>query len=260
MSHRMMQSLSPVAALLLAGAITACGDARATTADDDFSRDLTLASTTVNLATAGVDSSLLGTLETAPRAAPEPAKTVVRGSGNRAVRSRTPSVRATPVVESAALEESDDAQSIAEAPVPDESLEPVAVAPRPTPPPVIVSTGAGDYGTGSSGGGIFGGGSGRGGVVIRGGGVDGDNCELHRGGRGGIRTRGPIYVPTASMPTMPTAPMIGRGSSPRIGVGGMGGVGGTRSVGTRRTTGTTPPTSRPESRPTRPGRSPRVGG
>ena len=258
MSHRMMQSLSPVAALLLAGAIIACGDARATTADDDFARDLTLASTTVNLAPAGVDSSLLA-LETAPKAAPEPAKTVVRGSGDRAVRSRTPTVRATPVVESAALEESDEVQSIAEAPVPDEIMEPVAVAPRPTPPPVIVSTGAGDYGTGSSGGGIFGGGSGRGGVVIRGGGVDGDNCELHRGGRGGIRTRGPVYVPTASMPTMPTSPTIGRGSSPRVGVGGMGGVGGTRSVGTRRTTVTTP-TSRPESRPARPGRSPRVGG
>ena len=238
------------AAALLAGAAMACGDARATESEDEFSRDLQLAASTVNLAMPPVDSARLG-LENTPSAAPEPAKRVTRGAGTAAVRSATPTVLATPVEELAESEESDVTETMAEAPVVEESLEPVAVAPRPTAPVIPVSVEGGDYGTGT-GGGIFGGGGGRGGVVIRGGGVDGDNCELHRTGRG---TRGPIYVPrpVATMPALPTTPRIERDRAPRVGMGGA------RSAGTRRPSASPVGRGATQARPTG-GRSPRVGG
>jgi len=115
-------------------------------------------------------------------------------SGNRAVRSKAPTVKAAPVTEVAAADENEEqVDALAEAPAPDVS-EPVAVAPRPSPIPVVNTSGdgSGDYGTSGNGGGIFGPGSGRGGVVIRGGGVDGDHCEIHGTGR---RNTGGIYMP-----------------------------------------------------------------
>lgn len=208
MSTSMKLSL---AALAFTAGLVGCGDARATdAAQEDLKRDLQLASaTTMNLATPRVDSALLNSMETEPQGAPEVAKTVKKGAGNRALRSQTPTVLATPEADVAAVDETEEVETESLAPVPEPTNEPVAVAPRPQ--PVIAQTGgAGDYGT--SGGGVFGGGSGRG-VVIRGGGVDGDNCEIHRGGRGGvIVSRGPIYLP------QPTAPrtggiFIGRGTS-----------------------------------------------
>lgn len=192
-----------LAAVVLTVGVMACTDAPAAeTKNGDLQRDIELASaTTMNLAAPRVDSALLNSMETQTKATPEVAKTVRRGAGSRAVRSETPTVRATPVVEVAALEESEEVQTESVAPAPEESSEPVAVAPRPA--PVIIPTGGaggGDYGTSGNGGGIFGDGSGRGGVVIRGGGVDGDNCELHRRprNRGGIA--GPVYMPNPSVP------------------------------------------------------------
>lgn len=205
-----------LAALSLTTGILACADAPAAeSTKSDLQRDLELASaTTMSLAAPRVDSALLTSMETQPQATPEPAKTVRRAAGNRAVRSEAPTVRATPVVEVAELEESEEVQTESEAPAPEESSEPVAVAPRPA--PVIIPTGGaggGDYGTSGNGGGIFGDGAGRGGVVIRGGGVDGDNCELHRRprSRGGIA--GPVYspnpgVPRTGMPVYDTGPGV----------------------------------------------------
>lgn len=191
MSTSMKLSL---AALAFTAGLAACGDARATdAAQEDLKRDLQLASaTTMDLASPRVDSALLNSMETEPQGAPEVAKTVKKGAGNRAVRSPTPTVLATPESDVAAVDESEEVETESIAPAPERISEPVAVAPRPQ--PVIVQTGGtGDYGT--SGGGVFGGGNGRG-VVIRGGGVDGDNCEIHRGGRGGvIVSRGPVYLP-----------------------------------------------------------------
>ncbi|HYC50171.1 MAG TPA: hypothetical protein VEB19_03585 [Gemmatimonadaceae bacterium] len=180
-----------LASLLFAAGATACGDAKATEVGSELARDLELASSTVALATPKVDSSLLGSMETKPQGAPEQAPVVKKGAGPRAVRSQTPTVRATPVMEVAAADEAEEEVEVMDiAPAPEESNEPVAIAPRPQ--PVVVQTGgAGDYGTGS--GGVYGGGVG---VVIRGGGVHGDNCELHRGGR----TRGPIFVPATTIP------------------------------------------------------------
>lgn len=170
---------------LVATVIAACGDARATdAAQDDLKRDLQLASaTTMSLATPSVDSALLSSMETQPQSAPEAQAVVKKGAGPRAVRSPAPTVEAEADIDVAALDETEEVQAESLAPAPEEINEPIAIAPRPQ--PVIVQTGgAGDYGTG------------RGGVVIRGGGVHGDNCELHRGGgRGGIIYRGPIYLP-----------------------------------------------------------------
>lgn len=198
-----------LAALALTTGILACADAPAAeSTKSDLQRDIELAAaTTMNLAAPRVDSALLNSMETQPQGTPQVARTLRRGAGNRAVRSQTPTVRATPVVEVAELEESEEVQTESVAPAPEVTNEPVAVAPRPA--PAVIPTGGaggGDYGTGGNGGGIFGGGSGNGGVVIRGGGVDGDNCELHRRPRrGGIA--GPVYFPNPSVPRtgMPAA-------------------------------------------------------
>lgn len=227
---------SIVALAITAAGLAACGDARSsdTALQDlqDLQRDLQLASaTTINLAGGQVDSSLLSSMETQPQGVPEAAKTVKKGAGTRAVRSETPTIMATPDVDVAASDESEEVQTESIAPSPEPTNEPVAIAPRPA-PVVIQAGGAGDYGTGN-GGGVFGGGGGNGGVVIRGGGVDGDNCELHRnGGRrgGGMISGAPIYIPSPNVPrtggssirprviptraaSAPRAPLPGAGTS-----------------------------------------------
>jgi hypothetical protein len=185
-----------IAALAIAAGLAACsgGKATDTAKADDFTRDLQLASsTTMDLAGGKVNPALLNSLETKPQGAPQAAKTIKKGAGTRAVRSKSPTVRATPETDVAATDESSDATTVATAPVPEPTHEPVAVAPRPV--PIVVQAGdatSGDYGTSGNGGGVFGGGGGIGGVVIRGGGVDGDHCEPH-GGRGRT-TRGPVYT------------------------------------------------------------------
>lgn len=210
-------TLASLALIVIAGAIAACSDARASESvkDADLSRDLELASAaTLALAGRAVDSANLASLETKPLSAPERATVVKRGAGSRAVRSKAPTVRATPEPEPAASE--GEGESLAEVATLDES-EPVAMVPLPAPVAIPASGPAGDYGTG---GGIFGPGDGRiggggSGVVIRGGGVDGDNCELHRRPRGGT-SRGPIYVPvvpTTSRPTAVNRPSRGGGIS-----------------------------------------------
>jgi outer membrane receptor protein involved in Fe transport len=199
---RTSMKLSLVALTLTTGML-ACAEAPAAESRNaDLQRDIELASaTTMNLAAPRVDSALLNAMETQPQGTPEVAKTVRRGAGSRAVRSETPTVRATPVVEVAELEESEEVQTESIAPALEESSEPVAVAPRPA--PAVIPTGGeggGDYGTSGTGGGIFGGGAGSGGVVIRGGGVDGDNCELHRRPRSRGGFGGPIMMPNPNVP------------------------------------------------------------
>ena len=177
----------PLAVFLVSAGVTACRDASANPSAEqaELKRDLELAaSPTINLAGPKVDPALL-TLEGQPRSTPQNATTVRRGAGNRAVRSQAPTVRAEPVSDVAAVDEAEVVETMAEAAAP-EAGEPVAVAPRPT--EVVPVGGSGDYGSAGNGG-IFGGSGG--GVVIRGGGVDGDNCELHR--RGGRRGGTPVY-------------------------------------------------------------------
>lgn len=213
-------ALAALALIGVAGAIAACSDAQAgeSAGNTELQRDLELASAaTLALAGRAVDSANLSSLETKPASAPATATVVKKGAGPRAVRSKTPTVRSAPDPVPAASEV--EGEALAESEAPAES-EPVAIVPVPA--PVVGPTApAGDYGTG---GGIFGSGGGRiggggVGVVIRGGGVDGDNCELHRRPRG---NRGPIYVP--AVPTSrPTTVSTGTR-------GGFGG--GTRNTGT----------------------------
>ena len=197
--------LATLAAMLLTAGLMACGTSgkSGTASNDDFKRDLQLASATnMNLAAPKVDPALL-TLETAPRGAPQPTPTLKKAEGPKAVRSEAPTVEAAPEPEAAAVqEEVPVATTVAPAPAP-QSNEPVAVAPRPMPAATQPGGGAGtgDYGRG---GGVFGGGIG---VVIRGGGVDGDNCDLHGRGRPTIIYRSPVYVPR------PLVPTSGRGGS-----------------------------------------------
>lgn len=218
-----------IAALLVGAGLSACaGKGSTDTAkQEDFSRDLQLASaTTMNLATPRVDQALLTSLETKPQGSPQAATPVRRGAGNRAVRSQTPTVRATPEMDVATVDDNTEQVNVAiEAPVVEPTSEPVAVAPRPSPVPVTTTAGngGGDYGTSGNGGGIFGPGGGIGGVVIRGGGVDGDHCEIQgTGGRRGRASRptygGPIYLP---MPTRTGGTGGGIGTRSRPGMGGM---------------------------------------
>ena len=238
-------TLATLAVLGTAAGISACSDANANESIQhaELTRDLELASaTTMKLAERNVDPALLNSLETKPFASPAPKTTVKRGVGTRVVRSAAPTVRA--VDDSEAEGEAEGVlESLAEEPVPD-ITEPIAVAPRPT-TPVIVSTGlpAGDYGTGSGGGGVFGGGGGRGGVVIRGGGVDGDNCDLHRRPRG-TTARGPIYVPVVPVASQPATNRPSRGRGVSFGTRNPGG-----SDRRASTTASAPASSSPRSRP-----------
>jgi len=207
----------PVVALSIAAALAACGRSSDTASQDDFKRDLQLASSTnLDLAGGKVDPSLLNSLETKPSGAPEAASTVRKGAGNRAVASHSPTVRATPETDEAAVEESGPSSIESEAPAA-ESNEPVAVAPRPA-PVAIPAAGGGDYG--SAGGGVFGGGRG---VIIRGGGVDGDHCQIHSG-RG--RTGGaPVFIPMPTVPRAGPVGIAGRIFTPPSGVRGTSGRG-----------------------------------
>ena len=223
-----------VVTLAIAG-LAACESPSTDASQAELQRDLQLASaSTVNLATPKVDAALLVTMETKPQAEPRPSTSIRRGAGPRAVQSDEPTVEATPDVEVAAVEDTQETEVESIAPTPEPTNEPVAIAPRPAPVAIPAS---GDYG---SGGGIFGGSTGRGGVVIRGGGVDGDNCELHdraRRGRGGVISSGPIYMPQplpprttmdprrvggSRTPERPSMPSVGTSRSP-IG-GGMAGM------------------------------------
>jgi hypothetical protein len=202
-----------IATLSLAVGISACRDANANSGADqaDLKRDLEMAaSATISLAAPKVDSSLLK-FEGQPKSAPQVSTALKKSPGKSVVQSKAPTVRSEPVVE-ADVVESEMMESVSDASA-TESTEPVAVAPRPT--PVIPTGGTGDYG---NGGGIFGGGTG-GGVVIRGGGVDGDNCDLHRrGGRRGVPVYGvPVYIPPSTGGSIPARPGIS------IGMGGFGG-------------------------------------
>lgn len=216
-----MGTSAKLSIVALAVGVAACGGKQGddVAKQDEFRRDLQLASSTnMDLAAPKVDAALL-TLETKPQGAPDVASILKKKPGNRAVHSATPTVQASPEQDVAAVDENtDETQTVETAPAPVPTNEPVAVAPRPSPVPVVVQSGngSGDYGTSGNGGGIFGPGGGIGGIIIRGGGVDGDHCVPRDGRRGGV-SRGPIYVPSGGGTRYPT--------------GTSGGVIGTRRAG-----------------------------
>jgi hypothetical protein len=186
----------PTAALATAVVIAASGNDRrvATVADGDLQRDLKLASaTSIELAPIGNSVATVSAIEAPPAASPAPATKPKRSSrGTRALRSPRPTVKAAPEPEVAESSEESETTEVAEsAGAPTEATE-VAPAeggvalPRPTAIPVSYpggvggGMGGGDIG-GSTGSGTDGGWGGRG-TVIRGGGVDGDHCQIHNGG------------------------------------------------------------------------------
>lgn len=182
--------------------------------------------------------------ETAPEAKPEPKTVTKRGNGTKAVRSTTPTVKAAPEpVAANVVEEIPDLTVVqtAAAPAPAETPAPAIPRPVPTTEPApsedngAILRGGSGAGTGRTGTGGGGGWGGIFGAVIRGGGVDGDNCDPRGHGRpqptrGGVYGT-PVYVPNpnAGMPSGRTA--TGRTGGSTIRGGGIQlpvGISGTR--------------------------------
>ena len=204
-------SLLPV---VLAGVAVAACSKSSTRADrplsDELKRDLQLASTT-SLDLASKQSAAAFPLTEVPIAASSaPRSTLRKSAGPKAVASKTPTVAATPEPTVAVEAEEPEVQVMAEAPSPTMEPIPVADAPAvPRPSPVNPApAGDGSWGRGgtSTGGSVLGGIFG---VVIRGGGVDGDRCEIHD--RRGRNRPGGVY----SAPSNPY-PVVG-GSTRRTG-------------------------------------------
>lgn len=196
-------SLLPV--VLSAAVLAACGRKSSPVAmTDDLKSDLSLASSsTIDLANKQAGTAFPLT-EIAPEATPAPAKTLKKGSGPRAIRSKAPTVAAAPEPTVAAESDVPQTEKTTDAPVPSttESAEPSAPAvPRPTPVSVSMPAGGGAQDGGSTG--QSGGGSAGGsilgaifGAVIRGGTVDGDHCDPRSDGRVGRgRHGGGVYHP-----------------------------------------------------------------
>lgn len=156
--------------------------------------------------------------EIVPEAKPQPSKALKQGNGAKSIRSKTPTVKASP--EEVAAEVVDNIPDVqvmqtSATPTPSEVIAPAV--PRPVPQTTqspsdqgpILAGGTGRTGTtdnGGSWGGIFG-------AIIRGGVVDGDNCDPRstpRAQRPPMRT--PVYggnpngAAGARMPIRPTLP------------------------------------------------------
>ena len=163
--------------------------------------------------------------ETVPEAKPEPKTAIRRGNGVKAIRSTTPTVKAAPEpVAADVVEEVPDLSRVMESAGPSQTVAVIPSAPAQSPdvapapaedngPILRGGSGSGNGGSGTgigtAMGGIFG-------AVIRGGVVDGDNCDLHRSPRSGAR--GPVN-------TTVNYPVYGRNPGGMTGVrsGGWGG-------------------------------------
>ncbi|HYD51388.1 MAG TPA: hypothetical protein VEA99_02125 [Gemmatimonadaceae bacterium] len=190
-------------------ALAACSDdaQRRSALPADLQQDLKLATTSVALPETRANENFA--LETAPVSAPAPATTLRRAPGRRAVRSPAPTVAAAPEPMPAASEETTlEVSQTPAAATETADAEPVSdgvALPRPTAIPVSLPAEgsgreAGSADGGRRGGGIFGPVIG---VVIRGGGVDGDNCEIHdrRGRRRPVYDRNPGGIAGGRRPT-----------------------------------------------------------
>ena len=177
----------------LAAVLAACGKNATSNRglSDDLKRDLQLASSTdLGLASQQATKQYALT-EIGQTSAPAPATAAKRGAGPKAVKSKTPTVKAAPepTITTETTEPQVEVASQAPAPTAEPVPEPSAPAvPRPSP----VDPNAGGAGSrGQSGGGVGpgqsdGGGSIIGaifGAVIRGGVVDGDHCDPRTDGR-----------------------------------------------------------------------------
>lgn len=170
--------------------------------NDDLKRDLQLASSSsLDLASQQASKGFALT-EIGGSAAPAPVTALRKGAGPKAVRSKAPTVKASPTPAPVVNADEPTSQVAVEAPAPTTAPVPDAAAPavpRPSPTPVDPNggegargqngsgpnRGAGDGGSGASpgagdGGSILGGIFG---AIIRGGVVDGDHCDPRSDGR-----------------------------------------------------------------------------
>ena len=204
---------------------------------DDFAKELERADAAGIQLAQSQASKQFSLTETVAESKPQ-AKTVTKRStsGNKAVRSKAPTVKAAPEnVAADVVEEAPDITVMAQSSAPTHTEAPVPVMPEPSPAespapaqdqgPILrggsgagSASGGGGIGMGTAIGVIFG-------SVIRGGVVDGDNCDprgTHRG------TRGPVNT-TVQRPVYGTPSGVGGMRSP----GGWGGGGGAAVIGTR---------------------------
>jgi hypothetical protein len=162
-------------------------DNRTVTADGDLQRDLSLATTSLELVPLSEVLPTVSAIEAPPSTTPQRTTRPKRSrSGSRAVRSPARAVAAVPEAEVAEANEESDSPTTVE--LADGSVEgtveapaPGGVAlPRPTAIPVVFPTGSSDdtYDPGP-------------GTVIRGGSIDPDHCQIGR--RGGRVASPPIY-------------------------------------------------------------------
>ncbi|HKW48512.1 MAG TPA: hypothetical protein VJN70_13780 [Gemmatimonadaceae bacterium] len=202
--------------------VAACGRNEKTAnrpMSEDLKRDLQLASSTsLDLASQQASASFpLTEIPISP--APSPTSVLKKAkSGPKAVRSKHPTVKATPEPSVVANAEDPQTDVMQKAPSPttEQVPDPSAPAvPRPSPTPTIPNggegahgrdgggpnTGAGDGGRGpSTGDGIGGIIGGIFGVIVRGGVVDGDHCDPRTDRRRGPRRLPPPYNPNNPYP------------------------------------------------------------
>src|SRR5690349_4691310 len=180
---------------------------------DDFAKELEKADAAGIQLAQNQSAKQFSLTETAPETRPD-AKTVTKRAtnGNKAVRSKAPTVKAAPEpVAADVVEEIPDLTVVAQSSAPTHTEAPVPVAPEPSPAtspapaqdqgPIL--RGGSGVGSGSGGGGI-GMGTAIGvifGSVIRGGGVDGDNCDPRGTRRGPVNTtvQRPVYGTPSGM-------------------------------------------------------------
>ena len=159
---------------------------------DDLKRDLQMASSSdLNLASQQASKSFALT-EIGQTSALAPAKTLKRSAGPKAVRSKAPTVKASPENSTAASADQPTVQEVAQTPAqPSEATTEASAPAVPRPSPTPVNPNAGQGGSGQSGAGTStGSGEGVGavlggifGAILRGGVVDGDHCDPRTDGR-----------------------------------------------------------------------------
>ncbi len=192
--------------------LVACGRSDRQTARENaaLQRDLKLAATsTIDLQAPAVNPANFDQLETAPQSALHEVRHLRRAPGLRAIRSATPTLRASEIPAVAETDNVPQIETVAAAPVQQPATDPVATMPRPSNSPQMPGR-AGEGQSGNAGrGGIFGGWGPVIGVVLRGGGADGDHCEPH-----GPRAIPPgIFYPGAGVTShFPVVPRGGGGT------------------------------------------------
>ena len=218
---RTVMRSSMLAVGLSAVVLAACGKNGASpnrAMNDDLKRDLQLASSS-SLDLASQQASKNYALTEIPQSsAPSPALTVKKGAGPKAVRSKTPTVKAAPdaSIESKAEEPTTEVMVQAPSPTTEQTPDPMAPAvPRPSPTPIDPNGGEGargrngggpNPGAGDGGGSILGGIFG---AILRGGVVDGDHCDPRTDRRPHGRRPGGGYG-TTPLPIPTTGRLPGR--------------------------------------------------